>query len=93
MKIYLISLGCGLLVGAIYSFLQVRSPAPPVVALVGLLGILLGEQTMPLIRWLTAEAKTAEAPAACLRHLFAEMPSVHRAAPAEDAAARAPERA
>ncbi len=48
MKIYLVSLGAGLLVGVIYSLLQVRSPAPPLVALVGLLGILAGEQVLPL---------------------------------------------
>src|SRR5882672_11097250 len=40
MRIYLLSLGAGLLVGIVYSLLNVRSPAPPVVALVGLLGIL-----------------------------------------------------
>ncbi len=44
------SLGAGLLVGIIYSLIQVRSPAPPVVALVGLLGILIGEQVPPLVR-------------------------------------------
>jgi XapX domain-containing protein len=44
MRVYLLSLGAGLLVGVIYSLLNVRSPAPPVVALVGLLGILIGEQ-------------------------------------------------
>lgn len=48
MKIYLVSLGAGLLVGVIYSLLGVRSPAPPIVALVGLAGILLGEQIIPL---------------------------------------------
>ena len=50
MKIYLVSLGAGLLVGLIYGFLNVRSPAPPVIALVGLLGILAGEQIPPLLR-------------------------------------------
>src|ERR1700761_138638 len=47
MKIYLLSLGAGLLVGVIYSLLHVRSPAPPLVALIGLLGILIGEQIVP----------------------------------------------
>src|SRR5260370_36624254 len=47
MRVYLLSLGAGLLVGVIYSLLNVRSPAPPVVALVGLLGILVGEQVIP----------------------------------------------
>ncbi|MBE9606978.1 XapX domain-containing protein [Acetobacteraceae bacterium H6797] len=50
MKLYLLSLGAGLLVGVIYSLLNVRSPAPPVVALVGLLGILVGEQIVPVVK-------------------------------------------
>lgn len=48
MKPYLLSLGAGLLVGIVYHLLGVRSPAPPVIALVGLAGILLGEQTLPI---------------------------------------------
>ncbi len=52
MRTHLISLGAGLLVGIIYSLINVRSPAPPVVALVGLLGILVGEQIPPLVRTL-----------------------------------------
>ncbi|PYE24144.1 XapX domain-containing protein [Rhizobium sp. PP-F2F-G20b] len=50
MKVYLLSLGAGLLVGIVYSLLNVRSPAPPVIALVGLLGILVGEQVVPLAK-------------------------------------------
>lgn len=50
MKPYLLALGAGLLVGVFYSLLNVRSPAPPVVALVGLLGILLGEQLVPIAK-------------------------------------------
>jgi XapX domain-containing protein len=50
MKPYLISLGVGVLAGLIYSVLGVRSPAPPVIALVGLFGMLLGEQAVPLAR-------------------------------------------
>jgi XapX domain-containing protein len=46
MRAYLLSLGAGLLVGIVYSLLNVRSPAPPVLALVVLFGILIGEQTM-----------------------------------------------
>ena len=49
MKVYLVSLAVGVLVGVIYALLNVRSPAPPIVALVGLLGILIGEQVPPLI--------------------------------------------
>jgi XapX domain-containing protein len=50
MKPYLLSLALGLLVGIIYALFGVRSPAPPVIALVGLLGILLGEQVPPLVK-------------------------------------------
>ena len=48
MKPYLLSLGAGLVVGLVYSLMGVRSPAPPAIALIGLLGILLGEQALPL---------------------------------------------
>jgi XapX domain-containing protein len=50
MKMYLVALAVGMLVGVIYALLQVRSPAPPVVALVGLLGILIGEQVVPMVK-------------------------------------------
>jgi XapX domain-containing protein len=43
-KAYLVGLGVGLFVGLIYGVLGVRSPAPPLVALVGLFGMLVGEQ-------------------------------------------------
>jgi XapX domain-containing protein len=46
LKAAAIALAVGLLVGGIYALLGVRSPAPPVVALVGLLGMLLGEQAV-----------------------------------------------
>jgi XapX domain-containing protein len=50
MKAYLISLAVGLLVGLIYGFLRVKSPAPPTVALIGLFGMLAGEQLVAWIR-------------------------------------------
>lgn len=50
MKMYLISLAVGILVGVIYYVLNVKSPAPPLVALVGLLGIVVGEQVIPLVK-------------------------------------------
>jgi XapX domain-containing protein len=60
MKIYVVALAAGLLVGLIYALLQVRSPAPPVVALVGLLGMLIGEQSVPMVkRMLAREPVTA----------------------------------
>ncbi|MEW6257481.1 MAG: XapX domain-containing protein [Pseudomonadota bacterium] len=52
MKLYLVSLAAGLLVGIVYGLINVRSPAPPVVALVGLFGILVGEQIVPVARHL-----------------------------------------
>ncbi|CCA90763.1 DUF1427 family protein [Novosphingobium sp. PP1Y] len=54
MKPYLISLAVGLLVGLIYSLLNVRSPAPPTIALLGLLGMLLGEQIIPIAKRIAA---------------------------------------
>lgn len=50
MKPLILSLAVGLLVGAIYALLNVRSPAPPYIALLGLLGILLGEQAVDLVK-------------------------------------------
>ncbi|WP_019832756.1 DUF1427 family protein [Sphingomonas sp. PR090111-T3T-6A] len=50
MKPYLLSLAAGILVGGIYALLGVKSPAPPTIALIGLLGILLGEQAVPVAK-------------------------------------------
>ena len=50
MKMYLISLAVGVLVGVIYYVLDVKSPAPPLVALAGLLGIVVGEQLIPFFK-------------------------------------------
>jgi XapX domain-containing protein len=44
MKILLISFVVGLIVGAFYGLIRVKSPAPPIVALLGLLGMVFGEQ-------------------------------------------------
>ena len=54
MKPYLISLAVGLLVGAIYGLLNVKSPAPPTIALLGLLGMLVGEQVVPVAKRIIA---------------------------------------
>jgi XapX domain-containing protein len=48
MSVYLISLAAGILMGLVYYFIRVRSPAPPAIALVGLLGMLLGGQLVPI---------------------------------------------
>jgi XapX domain-containing protein len=58
-KPYLLSLGIGFLVGVIYGLFNVRSPAPPVIALVGLLGILLGEQAVPLAKMMVAQDRVS----------------------------------
>ena len=65
-----LSLVVGVGVGALYALLGARSPAPPLVALVGLLGIVLGEQGMVALkaRWQAAQAPRAEASAAPSRH-------------------------
>jgi len=51
---YLISLAIGLLVGVLYGVLDFRSPAPPAIALVGLMGMLLGEKLWPVGRQLVS---------------------------------------
>ena len=77
MKMYLVALGAGLLVGVIYSLLNVRSPAPPVIALLGLLGMLAGEQVVPLAKRLISGepvtlgwVKEERVP-----HVFGELPT------------------
>jgi XapX domain-containing protein len=76
MRLYLASLGAGLLVGIVYSLINVRSPAPPVVALVGLLGILVGEQVIPVGKQLLAGAslRIAWNQSQCGAHVFGELP-------------------
>lgn len=44
MKALLISFAVGLCVGVLYGVIRVKSPAPPIIALLGLLGMVLGEQ-------------------------------------------------
>jgi XapX domain-containing protein len=50
MKNHLLSLGAGILIGLLYATLGVHSPAPPVIALTGLLGMLAGERVASPIR-------------------------------------------
>jgi XapX domain-containing protein len=77
MKMHLLALGAGLLVGVVYSLLNVRSPAPPVVALVGLLGILVGEQIVPIAkRVIGGEAMSlALLKKECGEHVFGALPA------------------
>jgi XapX domain-containing protein len=44
MKVLFLSFVVGLGVGVLYGLIRVKSPAPPIVALLGLLGMVLGEQ-------------------------------------------------
>lgn len=62
-KPFAISLGVGLLVGALYAFLNTRSPAPPIIALLGLLGMLAGES---LVSWARSQMTLADATKHCL---------------------------
>jgi XapX domain-containing protein len=80
MKIYLVSIGAGILVGVIYSLLNVRSPAPPLIALVGLLGILVGEQIIPVSKHMLAGSALVGAcrEARCASHLFGMLPGRHQ---------------
>lgn len=76
MKPYLISLAAGLLVGIVYSLMGVRSPAPPTIALIGLLGILLGEQALPLAKRLGSRAEAvAFLKTGCAEHVLGRLPT------------------
>lgn len=75
MKIYLLSLGAGLLVGVLYSLMSVRSPAPPAIALVGLLGILLGEQILPIVKRVVSGGDvSAFVKTNCAEHVLGALP-------------------
>ena len=64
MKVLFISFAVGLFVGALYGVIRVKSPAPPIVALLGLLGMVLGEQ---LGTWMvTKKVNVAHAASVCL---------------------------
>ena len=84
MKASLLSFGAGLVVGVVYSLLGVRSPAAPVVALIGLLSILLGEQIVPVGRRMIAgtSIRAAWQQMRCGQHVFGAMPGRHAETPA-----------
>jgi XapX domain-containing protein len=83
MKAYMMSLAIGTLVGVIYALFQVRSPAPPVIALVGLLGILLGEQIPPLIKqvWAKEHERGSWIQGQVRPHVFGELPCADSRSP------------
>ncbi|KJK21126.1 ABC transporter substrate-binding protein [Burkholderiaceae bacterium 16] len=84
MKLYIVSFGAGILVGIIYALLQVRSPAPPAIALLGLLGMLIGEQVVP-----TAKRMIAGEPITVAWFRSECIPKISGAPPATTAAAAA----
>jgi XapX domain-containing protein len=83
MRVYVLSLAAGLLVGVVYNLLNVRSPAPPLVALVGLLGILVGEQILPVTKLLVGGSSFSEAfhLSNCDSHIFGMLPGRRTAGP------------
>jgi XapX domain-containing protein len=64
MKASLISFAVGLGIGVIYGLIRVKSPAPPIVALLGLLGMVLGEQFGVWIQ--TKQLDVSRAASVCL---------------------------
>jgi XapX domain-containing protein len=76
MKLYIFSIAAGVLVGVIYSLLSVRSPAPPLVALLGLLGMLIGEQLIPVSKQILEGTAftTACAKTQATEHVLGQLP-------------------
>jgi XapX domain-containing protein len=64
MKVLIISFAVGLFVGVFYGVIRVKSPAPPIVALLGLLGIVPGERFGSWI--LTKKVSLTHAASVCL---------------------------
>ncbi|MCG5078159.1 XapX domain-containing protein [Paraburkholderia tagetis] len=79
MKSYVLSLLAGVLAGVVYHTIGVQSPAPPTIALVGLLGMLAGEQILPVARRMFSGLKlnTAWREAKCSQHMFGALPGAH----------------
>ena len=64
MKVLFLSFVVGLGVGVVYGLIRVKSPAPPIVALLGLLGMVFGEQ---LGIWIHAKKlNVSDAASVCL---------------------------
>ena len=64
MKGLLISFAVGAFVGLLYGVIKVKSPAPPIIALLGLLGMVIGEQVGSWVH--TRNANVAHAAGTCL---------------------------
>ena len=64
MKVLLVSFLVGLGVGVLYGLIRVKSPAPPIVALLGLLGMVIGEQVGTWVH--TRHVNVSQAASVCL---------------------------
>ncbi|MBS0969345.1 DUF1427 family protein (plasmid) [Chimaeribacter arupi] len=79
MSTWLLSFGAGILIGLLYALLKVRSPAPPAIALTGLLGMVLGgvlaTQGSALLAQNSAQASHPVAQRAVSQHAPAAAPA------------------
>jgi XapX domain-containing protein len=75
----MVSLGAGLLVGVLYSVLNVRSPAPPLVALVDFLGTPVDKRIFPVGMHMLARAPVSAAwkQSRSTLHIFGMLPGRH----------------
>ncbi len=64
MKDLLVSFAVGAFVGLLYGVIKVKSPAPPIIALLGLFGMVLGEQVGGCVH--TRKVNVAHAASTCL---------------------------
>lgn len=64
MKGLFVSFAVGVFVGLMYGVIKVKSPAPPIIALLGLLGMVIGEQVGGWVH--TRNASVAHAAETCL---------------------------
>jgi XapX domain-containing protein len=79
MKVLFLSFVVGLGVGVLYGLIRVKSPAPPIIALLGLLGMVLGEQLGIWVQ--TKNVDVPRAAAVCLAGEPYEVQRVRTAAP------------
>ena len=97
MKVLFLSFLVGLGVGALYGLIRVKSPAPPIVALLGLLGMVLGEQVGIWIQ--TRKLDVPRAAADCLvgepydRAEVGRVPQVRQSVPGPKTMGRNPSNA
>ena len=79
MKVLFLSFIVGLGVGVLYGLIRVKSPAPPIVALLGLLGMVLGEQ---FGTWMhTKKVDVSRAASVCLVGERYDRPFYHPSSP------------